>query len=629
MERKNRIKICNYSVLIIVGIVFILGIMFAIKKRNVVLENTTSEIPNSLLHRIGKEAEQENLFFYLLELQAGIPLSKEELYAYREEESLENLFLLEENKIRRDYCRYWKVDMDNDGVEDLIQLQKDDYYGIENTCFYKGNADGTFSESYIQNHKDSKVEGAFFISYEGKNYYILLRPAKAERERGMDIIEIYLLENGKIKTGMAVQLEWKDLKIEEAQWNGLKQIGTQEESEIYKELMEKIKEKKEDYLSYMNGESNVILGGGEKEVVLPEGIKENKASKAYGGWYESDLDNDGEQEYYQKEKKGFTPGKVWYTRKMVVNLLSEQNGEQFSSILSLYAGDDFDIKTFWVEEIRGKNILCILGREEKQNGIKIVCYLKEEKEQMKMGELSYRGVYGSSCKWQEKEGKKGRYWWEKKEQNAERKELKILQIGGLEDKILEEKINEVLWKNVMELETEGYEANFEGSPIILYESERYLCIRVEGKEPVEYPRKLDTDLWGGWKAEKNTQKMYLVLDLKEGKRISLDEIIEIEAFAEGLKKKEIPMIEKAVDSFQVTRMLEKWTEEEIKEELRECSIGEKEYLEERGEKKYTMKNTFFIEEGMLKILFEAYEETALNFQWEDIEKYLKVENEKD
>ena len=82
-----------------------------------------------------------------------------------------------------------------------------------------------------------------------------------------------------------------------------------------------------------------------------------------------------------------------------------------------------------------------------------------------------------------------------------------------------------------------------------------------------------------------------------------------------------------IDTFRLIITLREWTEEEIREELRECNIGEKEYLEEKGEKKYTMKNQFFITEGRFYLLFEAYEETAVVFRWEDIEEYLKIELE--
>ena len=67
-----------------------------------------------------KEAEKENLFSYLKSLQTGEKLSKEELYGYEEEETLKELFQLEEKKRKEYSTEYWKLDLEQDGIEDLV-----------------------------------------------------------------------------------------------------------------------------------------------------------------------------------------------------------------------------------------------------------------------------------------------------------------------------------------------------------------------------------------------------------------------------------------------------------------------------------------------------------------------------
>ena len=57
--------------------------------------------------------------------------------------------------------------------------------------------------------------------------------------------------------------------------------------------------------------------------------------------------------------------------------------------------------------------------------------------------------------------------------------------------------------------------------------------------------------------------MYLLIDIKEGKRLRLEEVVKMEEFAEGLEKEEIPIIETKVDTFRLELMLREWTEEEI------------------------------------------------------------------
>jgi len=618
MERRN--KILKYGLLFAISIFLVMWMVWILRENQL-----EADIPYSFLKKIEKEAEKGNLFFYLKSLQTGEKLSKEELYGYEEEETLKELFQLEEKK-REEYIKeysteYWKLDLEQDGIEDLVQIQQGSGW-VESVCFYDGQKEGGFVRSYVENRRDDDIQEVMFLSYKGKTYYALLRPAEERRNSGMDIVEVYPIEQGKLKKGIGIQTRWKELKVIEEEYK----------EESYQELIERLKEKEMEYVAYMNGDKNVIIGEGEEEIGLPEGIEENKKSKEYEGWYKSDLNNDGDLEYYQKEKKGFSKEQIQYEKELEVNLFLDGEEKSLEKVLHLrYYEENIRKKTFWVEKVKGKNIVCILKREKKGEGkgIKIDCYVTEGGETAeRVARIRYEGIPSGVCKWEEKEGeKKGYYIWEEPERNATGEEIKIIQIGGLEEKEKEERINEVIYESIMSLEREGYEANFKGRAEILYRTDRYLCLKIEGEEIVEYPRKLDTSAWSGWKEEKNTQKMYLLIDIKEGKRLRLEDVVKMEEFAEGLEKEEIPIIETKVDTYLLELMLREWTEEEMREELRECNIGEKEYLEEKGEKKYTMKNQFFITEGRFYLLFEAYEETAVVFRWEDIEEYLKIELE--
>ena len=614
MERRN--KILKYGLFFAISIFLVMWMVWILRENSLEVD-----IPYSFLKKIEKEAEKGNLFSYLKGLQTGEKLSKEELYGYEEEETLKELFQLEEKKRKEYSTEYWKLDLEQDGIEDLVQIQQGSGW-VESVCFYDGQKEGGFVRSYVENRREDNIQEVMFLSYKGKTYYALLRPAEERKNSGMDIVEVYPIEQGKLKKGIGIQTKWKELKVIEEEY----------EEESYQELIERLKEKEREYIAYMNGDKNVIVGEGEEEIGLPEGIEENKKSKEYEGWYKSDLNNDGDMEYYQKEKKGFSKEQIQYEKELEVNLFLDGKEKSLEKALHLrYYEENIRMKTFWVEKVKGKNIVCILKREKKGEGkgITIDCYItKGEKTAERVARIRYEGIPSGVCKWEEKEGeKKGYYIWEEPERNATGEEIKIIQIGGLEEKEKEERINEVIYESIMSLEREGYEANFKGRVGILYRTDRYLCLKVEGEEIVEYPRKLNSSGWSGWKKERNTQKMYLLIDIKEGKRLRLEEVIKMEEFAEGLEKEEIPIIDEMIDTFRLIITLREWTEEEIREELRECNIGEKEYLEEKGEKKYTMKNQFFITEGRFYLLFEAYEETAVVFRWEDIEEYLKIELE--
>ena len=90
--------------------------------------------------------------------------------------------------------------------------------------------------------------------------------------------------------------------------------------------------------------------------------------------------SDGDMEYYQKEKKGFSKEQIQYEKELEVNLFSDGEEEQLEEVVGLiYNVENIRMKTFWVEKVKGKNIVCILKREEKGKGkgIKIDCYVIE------------------------------------------------------------------------------------------------------------------------------------------------------------------------------------------------------------------------------------------------------------
>ena len=265
MERRN--KMLKYGLLFAISIFLVMWMVWILRENQL-----EADIPYSFLKKIEKEAEKENLFSYLKSLQTGEKLSKEELYGYEEEETLKELFQLEEKKRKEYSTEYWKLDLEQDGIEDLVQIQQGSGW-VESVCFYDGQKEGGFVRSYVENRREDNIQEVMFLSYKGKTYYALLRPAEERRNSGMDIVEVYPIEQGKLKKGIGIQTRWKELKVIEEEYK----------EESYQELIERLKEKEREYIAYMNGDKNVIIGEGEEEIGLPEGIEENKKSNMKAG----------------------------------------------------------------------------------------------------------------------------------------------------------------------------------------------------------------------------------------------------------------------------------------------------------------------------------------------------------
>lgn len=224
----------------------------------------------------------------------------------------------------------FRVDIDNDGTEDLIGQ----YYwggtgGFSSMEFYKGNDNGTYS---LSNNFDCLLQEFKFIAYQGKNF--LLMKNVDYNTKYYSGYTLYLYEDGTLADGMQFRFDIKDYDMsilyENSSFSGIEQIR--------KTLSNK---KMPEVLDYNDG---VIYGTGE---IIDEA---NDADYQYS----SDIDNDGKIEYYNKymwypSNMGTVMQCIYYFKESKVledlyDRLAEEIGES-----RLY--------TFWLDKVDDKNVM--------------------------------------------------------------------------------------------------------------------------------------------------------------------------------------------------------------------------------------------------------------------------------
>lgn len=223
-----------------------------------------------------------------------------------------------------------KVDADNDGNQDLIGL----YYwggtgGFSSMDLYQGVKEGEYKLTSSVNCMYQKYN---FISFQGKNY--LLMEDFDYNTKYYSGYTLYLYHNGVLADGMSFKLRIQDYEMiityENSSFNGIEQIKNTLCNKGLSDIL--------------NNNEGVIDGTGE---IIDESKNEN-----YG--YSSDIDNDGDPEYYYKS--------MWYPSNMGTVMQCFYDFEDSNVLEDLCARlaeeiGEGRLYTFWVDKVNDKNIL--------------------------------------------------------------------------------------------------------------------------------------------------------------------------------------------------------------------------------------------------------------------------------
>lgn len=222
-----------------------------------------------------------------------------------------------------------KVDADNDGLEDLIgQYFYGGTGGFSSMQMYKGSSDGEYTltdtfECLIQNYG--------FLQYQGKHY--LLMEEFDYNTKYYKGYSLYLYEDGKLADGKMFSFVIDDYEMDIAY-----EDSSYEDINTVKNTL--CNTRMPDILSNSGG---VIVGTGET-------IYDYDSNYMYS----ADIDNDGDQEYYNKY--------MWYPSNMgtVMMCIYEFEDSHILDDLCNRLSDEIGegrLYTFWIDEIKGKNIL--------------------------------------------------------------------------------------------------------------------------------------------------------------------------------------------------------------------------------------------------------------------------------
>ncbi|MDF2611445.1 MAG: putative secreted protein [Lachnospiraceae bacterium] len=223
-----------------------------------------------------------------------------------------------------------KVDGDNDGVEDLIgQRYWGGTGGFSSMEFYKGSADG---KNTLTNTFECFIQEFNFLLYEG-NYYLLMEEFDYNTKYYSGYT-LYLYENGTLADGKVFTFAIDDYDMNIV----YEEVSFGEIDEVKNTLCnKKIPEILFDNDGVIHGSAETIYSYNNSEYE-----------------YSSDINNDGNQEYYNKS--------MWYPSNMgnVMSCLyvfeDSMILDDICSRLSNEVGDG-RLYTFWIDKVNGKNLL--------------------------------------------------------------------------------------------------------------------------------------------------------------------------------------------------------------------------------------------------------------------------------
>jgi hypothetical protein len=224
----------------------------------------------------------------------------------------------------------FKVDIDNDGIEDLIGQ----YYWGGTGCFssmelYKGADNGTYK---LSNNFDCFLQEFKFIAYQGKNY--LLMKDVDYNTKYYSGYTLYLYEDGTLADGMKFRFDIKDydmkINYESSSFSGIEQIKKTLSNKKMPEVL--------------NNNDGVIYGTGE---IIDEA---NGADYKYS----SDIDNDGNLEYYNKSM--WYPSNMGTVMQCIYNFKDSKVLEDVCDRLADEIGEG-RLYTFWLDKVDDKNVM--------------------------------------------------------------------------------------------------------------------------------------------------------------------------------------------------------------------------------------------------------------------------------
>lgn len=223
-----------------------------------------------------------------------------------------------------------KVDVDNDGIEDLVgQIFWGGTGGFSSMQLYKGSKDGSYE---LTSSMECLLQDYSFLSYQGKNY--LLMKQFNYYTKYYSGYTLYLYESGILADGMSFTFEIIDYEMkiisESTNFVGIEQI----KKTLCNKNMPKI----------LENNDGVIYG-------TAESIDESYET---GYRYSSDIDNDGKTEKYDKY--------MWYPSNMGTVMQGNYEFED-STVLDNLCNrlaeimEEYRFYTFWVDKVEGKNVI--------------------------------------------------------------------------------------------------------------------------------------------------------------------------------------------------------------------------------------------------------------------------------
>lgn len=223
----------------------------------------------------------------------------------------------------------FKVDVDNDGIDDLIgQVYGGGTGGFCSMVLYRGSEAGDYT---LTSSFECLLQNFDFISYQEKNY--LLMNEFNYNTKYHSGYSLYLYEEGILADGMIFSYKILDydmvVKYEKKNFTGMDQI-------------KKVLNNK-DLPKLLDNNEGILLGSAEQI---------EKDMDYYQ--YSSDIDNDGKIDYYYKQ--------MWYPSNMGTVMMCIYDFEE-STVLDEILGILEDevgegrLYTYWLDRIDNKNIM--------------------------------------------------------------------------------------------------------------------------------------------------------------------------------------------------------------------------------------------------------------------------------
>lgn len=226
-----------------------------------------------------------------------------------------------------------QADGDNDGIDDIIVMNfRGGTSGLCDLEFYKGTKDKSYTLTDLYN---CVLTSFGVLNYEGKNYVVLKEfDYNTNYYNGYTLL---LFDNGILADGKYISLEAEDYDMN---------IIQEDDSFAGIEEVKKTLSKKS-YPSILENSEYVIYGNAEQQ------------KKDSDFEYSCDIDNDGVDEYYNKNMS--FPSSLGITMKLVYEFDSSNNLEGIDELLTR---ENEELYSFWIDKVGDKNVLYVYFGED-------------------------------------------------------------------------------------------------------------------------------------------------------------------------------------------------------------------------------------------------------------------------